>query len=389
MKKITVKKLAEQLNKVMSTKNITPKELAKKAKISYSSLMPILNGARECGVSKLVDIANALGCAPDMLLKGSVSKSGKLNAENAYTPPKYLAVFISIVRVTYCMLYESSSNNSLEAVLPFPLRCGDEADFFLENILGALEKFSKDLNTNIHPKEVAVFASAQQYGRKINREKIQNKGGGLFSLFLLEWDAITNHEAFIGKRNGICVTINTGDIITYSADHGKTITPLQGFGFPISDVAGNYWIGCEAIKHAIHVKENREVPSLISDRLLALFNDDIFYLGACTMEDSNTVYSAASNIVKEFVHYQPKANEIIKKSFDLLFSDIKIIDKRVKKKLPIFLSGELAYLYESFFPKERLFPLNKPQSAILLQHGLNKLKVQLSSNSKKAEASYE
>ena len=107
------------------------------------------------------------------------------------------------------------------------------------------------------------------------------------------------------------------------------------------------------------------------------------------MEDSNTVYSAASNIVKEFVHYQPKANEIIKKSFDLLFSDIKIIDKRVKKKLPIFLSGELAYLYESFFPKERLFPLNKPQSAILLQHGLNKLKVQLSSNSKKAEASYE
>lgn len=374
MKQAILRKLPEALEKQMRAKEMTPKELAQKSKISYSSLMPILSGNRECSISKLVALSDALDCNPDDLLDGLfISKSSSLKSVKT-KEPKFLLVFISIIRVTYCILYDVEENNTVETVMQFPLRCGDEADFFLDNVLSTLDKLSRDLHKTVNPREVAIFASVQQYGRKANRGKIQDKGDRFFLKFYLESDAVTNHDAFIGNNNGICVTINTGNIITYSIDGGKSIVPLQGYGFPISDTAGNYWIGCEAIRHAINVKEQREPASLISDRLLALYNDDVNYLCASTMEAPTAVYLKASSIVKEFILHESKAHEIVKRSFDLLFADIQMIDKKTKSKMPIFVTGELAYLYEGFFPKDRLISVDERQSVVLLKHGLAKLK---------------
>lgn len=359
MKQAILRKLPEALEKQMRAKEVTPKELAQKSRISYSSLMPILSGSRECSISKLVALADALECTPDDLLEG-LYVSASSNSKSLKTKePKFLLVFISIIRVTYCILYDIESNTTVETVMQFPLRCGDETEFFLDNVISTLDKLSRDLHKPVNPREVAILASVQQYGRKINRGKIQDKGDRFFLKFYLESDAVTNYDAFIGNDNGICVTINSGSIITYSIDGGKTIVPLQGFGFPISDIAGNYWIGCEAIRHAISVKERREPASLISDRLLALYNDDINYLCASTMENPNAVYLKASYIVKEFILHESKAQEI---------------DKKTKSKMPIFVSGELAYLYESFFPKDRLISVEERQSILLLKHGLMKLK---------------
>lgn len=373
MKQITLKKMSEAIEKMMLAKDITPKELAQKAKMSYSSLMPVLNGTRECGVSKLVAIAQALGTTPDGLLKGTYVEV-KNGQEITQNEPKYLVVFISIIKVTYCLLYKVDSGAVFESVLQFPLRGGDDSESFISNILSALDKFSLEAKENIEAKDVAIFASIQQYGRKANRDKIQLKCEHTFAKFLLESDAISNQNAFIGPKNGICISINDGSIITYSTDAGKTISRLQGYGFPMSDTAGNYWLGCEAIKHVIAVKEQRESGTLISDRLLALFNDDIIFLCAQALDHPHETFLKASAIIKELMHHQQKSYDIVKKSYDLLFTDIHLIDTRTKSKMPIFIAGELAYLYEDFFEQERLIRIDERQSNVLLKYGLEKLK---------------
>lgn len=382
MKTTLLRKLPDTLERLMQTKNISAKELAEKSKMSYSSLMPILNGSRECGISKLVALADALDCTPDALLQGLYhsQNADTVGGGDKKPAPKYLAVFISIVKVTYCLCYEVETGKSVRPIQQFPVRCGDEADFFHSNLLIAFDKFSKEFDKIINPKEVAVFASVQQYGRRMNRQKIQNKGNAIFSSFFMESDAVTNHDALLSEQNGICVTINTGDVITYSTDNGKNIIALQGYGFPISDTAGNYWLGCEAIKHVINVKEQRESSSLVSDRLLALFNDDLNFLAASTMEDPREVYLKASSVVKELMYHQ-KSYEIVKRSFDLLFKDIQFIDERTKTKLPIIVSGDLEYLYEDFFPKDRLIKRKEQQSTILLDHALKKLQSLVQNNS--------
>lgn len=379
MKQLLLKKLSERLEKLMLSKKMSPKELAKKAKISYSSLMPILNGARECGISKLISIANALEVNPDTLLQGMYSsKHSFYSAGEANKPaPKFLAVFISIIRVTYCLFYDVATGKSTESALQFPLRCGDDPDSFINNILSTIERFVRDLKDSTDPKDVAVFASVQQYGRRSNREKIQNKGNNLFSRFIIESDALTNHKAFIQQRSGICVSINDGSAITYSADNGETITRLQGYGFPVSDTAGNYWIGCEAIKHVIKVKANFEKATLLSDKVMAALNDDIDFLYENVISNPTYCYSKASAVTRELVFVEENAYQILKKSADLLVDDIQMIDQKTEQLLPIFISGELAYLYINFFPNERLLKIDERQSSVLLLYGLENLKKKL------------
>ncbi len=378
MKQITLRQLSETIEKIMRAKRMTAKELAQKAGMSYSSLIPILNGSRECGISKLIAIANALGCTTDALL------SGLINADNAddlailtageQASPKYLAVFISIIKVSYCTLYDLKSGNTANAVLPFPLRCGEGADVFLDHIATATNKLAKDLNLDISLKQVGVFASVQQYGRSTARKKIQLKGDQLFAKFLMESDAISNHNAFIANDNGICISINDGSVLTYSLDKGKTIVRMQGYGFPISDVAGNFWLGCEAIKHVIAVKEKREPSSILSDHILALYNDDIDLLSEATMENPGESYLKASAIVKELMNQNSKPYELVKRSADLLHAYVRIVDDRAKKHLPIFIAGELAHIYEQFFEPRRLIETKKRRNQILFEYGLSKLK---------------
>lgn len=377
MKRIILRKFSESLEKIMDVRKITAKELAHLSKIGYSSLIPIINGNRDCGVTKLVAIANALNCTSDDLLNGVIISHGDSNysINAAIKPqPKYLAVFISLISVTYCMIFEVSSKNKKITMFQFALGCGLNPDKFLDYLAIALQEvISKNFKETPNNNEIAVFASVQQYEWEENRIKIQQKGNGLFATFILESDAITNYRALFNKDNGILVTINDGNGITYSIDHGENIAKVQGYGFPISDVAGNYWIGCEAIKHVINVKEEVEPNSLVSDRILALFNDNIYYLSESLERESKNTYAKASSVVRELLCEDQKAQDIIKHSTNLLLERIVSIDNKLKTKLPIALAGDLANVYKQFFPKNRLISFKGKPNNLLLNYALSVL----------------
>jgi N-acetylglucosamine kinase-like BadF-type ATPase len=378
MKLNNLRNFSEKLEQLSSSQGLTPKELAKKAGMSYSSLIPILNGSRECGISKLLALSEALDCSPNVLLEGlyeSNQSSGRHQQINK-APSKYLAVFISIIKMTYCAIYEVESDKTVSATLSFSLLCGAAPDEFLDHLILSLQSLSKEFGHYINPKDVAVFCSVQQYGRINSRKKIQMKGEHIFAKFLLESDAITNHHAFLGKKNGICISINDGDAITYSIDHGKTIAKLHGYGFPISDVAGNKWIGCQAIRHAINVREGVESGSSLSESLLLLFDNDADFFES-VIANADRAFIRASNITKEFIFSNNVAKKILEESYLLLEKQIKVLDEKLEEKLPIVITGEMGSLYKPFFSKNRLLKNDLKDSEILTNFGIEKLKLTL------------
>lgn len=381
MKRTILRKVSSSIEKTMLQKNISPKELAQKSRISYSSLIPIINGARDFGISKLIAIANALGCTPDKLLSDLISVSNDIASEKKNISPKYLISFVSVISVTYCMFYEVSSKNKITTVLKFSLGCGQDPDEFLDRLITYTQEILlKEFKQAVTSKDLAIFVSVQQYEWALNRAKIQQKGEDLFAKFIVESDAITSYHTIFHNKNGILITINDGDSIAYSITNGNDIIKIQGYGFPISDIAGNHWIGCEAIRHVINVKEGIEISSLLSDKILALFNDDLYYLSESLVKEPENVYSKASSIVKELLSEEHTSFEIVKKSASLLFNRIKILDNQLKIKLPIALTGDLANLYKGFFPKNRIIKYHDKASTSALNYGINYLQKNIASD---------
>ncbi len=366
MKQVLVKKLADKLNEISRQRDLSIKDLSNLTGISYTTLKPIFNGTQECGFTKLVQIAEALNIKVDDLIGDLYT----INENRPSSSVKYYAVFITAAKISYGLLFEIKSGNSSRLIADFSLRCGEVPNIFVNKIQHAIEQLSEQLGKKINPKEIGVFLSALQYNRANNRNRIQNIGDKLFYKVVMQPDAITDYQTFIGNKDGICISINDGDAITYSLDEGKTIRQFHGYGFPISDVAGNFWLGCEAIKHTIRVKEELEKASILSDKILTLYNDDIELLTIAANDDYKSSYSQASSLVKELFNEKKEAYQIVQTSAQKLMAHIDFLDKKTKRKYPLFLSGELAYLYEPFFPEKRLLKINKQPSEALLQHGL-------------------
>jgi len=371
MKRFGLKKVADNIQNMMANVEMTPKKLSELSGISYTSLMPILNGNRDCGISKLMDIAEALKTTPNTILEGTYSEILPNSPINQTTSPKFYAVFISLVKMTYCVLFDITNNKKAEMSKQFPLLCGIKPSETLSDIASTINELRKKLNykKNINLKEVAIFMSVQQFDRLNDRHVLNLELRKNFAYHIVEADYTTNYHALVGNKNAVCISINDGCVLTYSTDKGKDIHRLLGYGFPISDIAGNYWLGCKAISHTINVDEEIEKNSTLSDRLLAQYEGNIRTLAEAAVQSPNKTYLAASAIVKELVFKQLKSYDIVKESAELLLTYLKIISKRTKQKMGVLLAGELAYLYQDFFEKEKLMVTKTNHKTLLIKYG--------------------
>lgn len=387
MRKTIIKTFAESVQNLMHEQNMSAKELARKSGVGYSTLTPIINGHRDCGITKLVAIANALECQVETLLPHLLPSSNKAQAAHRRNQPQYLAVFISQPPVTYCLIHEVSSGNQKTIILPYDLKCTNNTDELLNRVFATLYEDIKQLFTATPPsKHVAVFISAQQYDNIINREKIKKAGTSMFTHFILESDVTTNYQAIFNKTNGICITINEGCTIVHSTDNGESFIKAQGYGFPLTDTAGTDWIACEAFKYVLDVKKRNTPGSSLSDKILAMFNDNINTIAENVSQNPSATYNKISAAVKELVHTDPIAHRIIAHSVKLLHKEIEKIDKTTSTKLPIALIGDLADVYKEFFPQRRLLVPQQKVSDILLSYGFKALDelVNLKDNSNEA-----
>jgi N-acetylglucosamine kinase-like BadF-type ATPase len=236
-------------------------------------------------------------------------------------------------------------------LFPFSLFCASDVAINMHHIRSAvLDMCGK----NVAFDQVHVYISVLGYEHVDGRKRMLNYGEAEFGGFIMEPDWKTLHNSIFGKKNGVLITINDGYIVSYSTDQSQTIHKLQGYSFPISDEAGNIWLGSEALKHAINVKEGLEKRTLLSDKILSMVNSDIDLLATKTFEKPRETYLEVSTIVKELALREKKSHELIQQAFDNIWLRVSFIDKEIGQELPIALAGDLAYLYEEFIPKGRL-----------------------------------
>jgi N-acetylglucosamine kinase-like BadF-type ATPase/DNA-binding Xre family transcriptional regulator len=375
--KLKLSTLAQNIATRMDEKELTAKQLSNISGVTYPSLMPILNGGRDCGISKLVAIADALSCTPNELLKGLYNPNSIQNDTLTTKQLKITAVFISQVKITYCLIQIPSIDKKHQVTKNYALQCGMKPNDFIHEINKTIEESAKALGftESYTMKNVAVYISAQQYDRPFDKQSIEIALKKEFYTFFLEADYSANYKALVGKQSGVCISLNDGCALTYSTNKGKTIHKLLGYGFPISDIAGNLWLGCEAVKHAVKAAEGIETASPLSDRLLAAYEGNVNALSEATMQAQKETFLLASSTLKELHYKKEKSSQIIEASAKLLLEYIYTIDKKSKAKLPILLAGELAHLYSEYIPKNRITkstPTLDPKQE-LLNYGLKSI----------------
>lgn len=331
---------------------MTPKELSEKSGIVYSTLLPLIKGERDFGISKLLRIAEALNVSIEKILEGTYT----IRSNDFVTPKirvEYLVAFITNSRSTHCSIYNIKTKEEKSAFFPFPIFCVDNAiktiDTFKESIKQLLQDKNPDFAT------IAVYASAISTEHVEGRRLLLNEGSKNFNTFILEADWLLAYKALFPNANGILITINDGYAISYSTDNDEHVKKCQGYGYPISDEAGAAWLAMHAVRHAINASEGYEPRTPLSDAILATCNSDLNQLATTLFQRSRDTFVEFTGIVISLAHNkQSKSYALLKESFDNIWRHITTLEKNINNVvLPIKLAGEMAHIYEDFIPKER------------------------------------
>jgi transcriptional regulator with XRE-family HTH domain len=351
MKKIeTPRKLAlisKNLKTILNQQGLSKKDLSDKAGIPMTTLGPILKGERDFRLSSLLALSTALDVTTDELLKGVSTNKNKMAPSSS--KPEYLILFLNNYSFSYVQIYNQTDATTTSIMLPYTIFCIENPDKILQYILTEIEL----VIGNVAPKKIAFYSSVLCYEYVPGRTKLISAGAKLFNKFILEPDWYNTHKSILPNISAILITITNGFVLSYSLDKGKTILKHQGYGFPLSDDAGNIWIGCQALRHTINVQEGVDKRTLLSDKLLAHYKSDLNLITTHVYDDYINAYSQAAVIVKELATKAGKSSEIIAQSFKNIYKHVKKIDELSKLELPIYLSGDLAYLYEQYIPEGR------------------------------------
>lgn len=346
-----VRTVSKNISELMGDMSV--KDLSDKSGIPYSTLVPIIKGERDFGISKLICIAKALDISIEALFSGTHTLTAQYSSPIVKKPNiKYLTAFLTNNTSTRCAILNLVTNEQSISLFPFPIFCANNQHNTIDTLKSCIKKqLAKEDALDFS--EIAAYSSAISYEHVIGREKLDREGRRNFGLYLLEPDWMPTFHALYPDQNGILITINDGIAIAYSNDNGKTVGKHQGYTFPISDEAGGIWLGCQALRHAINVAEGIEDRSMLSDRVLSVFNSDLNLLSTKVFDNPRDTYIEMSNIVRSLAHRKQKSYSLIKQSFENIWTHIEALDKKLGLKLPIKLSGDLSDIYEEFIPVER------------------------------------
>jgi N-acetylglucosamine kinase-like BadF-type ATPase/DNA-binding Xre family transcriptional regulator len=372
--------IAENINEVMSLKGIANiKELSKITGISYPTLAPILKGGPDFRISNLITLCQKLEIHPNTILKGLYDNTIQQKKPKS-KKVRYIISLCSSSKMTYISIYDIKKETTISSIIDDILSCNTSPDEFIKKIKLAVASAGLELSSfNAH--EYYVFCSVLNIENSSKLRKIKKISSEVFYGIYIESDARSSQYSNLGKNAGIAITINDGCSIRYRIeDDGETVQ-LNAGGFPLTDIAGNHFIGCEAIKHTINAYDRIEKESLLSNRILSLFNGDIHNLITCAYENPHKWYAEASSIVKELFHRKGKSYEIVKYSYYLLREKIRNIKKNSSKNLKILIAGDASHLYLYFLSKEKdLDYIDKPNSlSIVSIYGIDKLRNKISS----------
>ncbi|APS64827.1 helix-turn-helix domain-containing protein [Piscirickettsia salmonis] len=112
---------------------INKQQLADKANISYPTLVPILQGVRDFGITKLINIAEALNVSPNEILNKTYTES-KTTSGKLGDNIEYYGIFISSADSTYFYFYNKITDETSYFVTEFIISCSLNYIDIVDNI---------------------------------------------------------------------------------------------------------------------------------------------------------------------------------------------------------------------------------------------------------------
>lgn len=352
-------------------KPLSVKELSELSDISYTSLITILRGERDFGVSKLIELSEALQISPNSILESLYHHHSSQPAGIKKRDPKYYACFLTTNKLTRCRIYDANGTQIKESLFPFSIYTTNSPDLTVNDLKLALEQALQKTQST---KDFYVYAAALGFEHVYGKKNLIDYGNKEFGKFILEEDWRAIHSGVFKSIEGMMITINDGSVISCNMGESRQIQKYQGYGHPISDDAGSFWLGSEAIKHAINAKEHLEEATLLSDKVLSSAHSDLNLLATKAYDNPRQTYGEISSLVQELSHKNSKAKQIIEQGFQNIWKRVCIIDSKNKKELPIYLYGDLAHLYESYIPNKRLAPQKESNIFSAYSYCLDRLK---------------
>ncbi|APS52055.1 hypothetical protein AVI50_15300 [Piscirickettsia salmonis] len=119
--------------------------------------MPILQGVRDFGITKLINIAEALNVSPNEILNKTYTERDT-TSKKLSNNIEYYGIFISSADSTYCYFYNKITDETSYFVTEFIISCSLNYIDIIDNIKSTIEK---TINSNF--KNMAIFCSVQEY----------------------------------------------------------------------------------------------------------------------------------------------------------------------------------------------------------------------------------
>ncbi len=351
-----IQTVADNIKSILVDRNIAAVDLARKCKISSTTLSKIINGNMGISVPMVVILAEGLGVEVNDILKGVVKSRKK--EEGVKESQNKLSISIGMLSINNSRI--TCIKDSLGKVigtseLEGGLDLTDTSSKLIELIQQAIYAALPKAGHSYKLEDAKLNLATQSYEFEKTRAKFTFYARRYFGdVFLLSDWQITYFAAFAGKH-GMSLIVDKGVSLAYK--NNGHLKKLGGWKFPVYDLGGENWLGLETIRHTIEAAEGYVPMSKLARSALSKFNGKIEAITeACFKGDiSPDIYcSFADFLLRSYLAKDSVAKEIVERGFKLIYKAIEKVDSVSKNELKIALSGSLADVYKPFFEKKRL-----------------------------------
>ena len=145
--------------------------------------------------------------------------------------------------------------------------------------------------------------------------------------------------------------------VSLSYMHQGHLRKLGGWGFPIYDMGGEYWLGLMAVRHTIEAQEGFQASSALSRSILSKYDMRLEKLIEFCIKSHigpNMYCQFSDQLLHAYFSGDSAAKAILTEGFSYVSRAIDKVDQTIGIKASISLNGSLAPLYKPFLESSRL-----------------------------------
>jgi len=350
------KVIAMNIRHIMAARALSNKDVVDLTGISPATVSKILNHQLKVTSDKLMDFCRGLQVPVTTLLEGLDYVDAVPEKQKQVKLPTFSVGILSINDRRICMVDKESGGQIGSSEVTGNLSLADSYPDFLRKLKESISLSLGDTTQGPDSfKNINLSIVTQCYEFEKTRQKFQESLSRVFRKVRILSDWQLTYKAAFDKQSGISLVVDKGVSLSYMMD--GQLQKLGGWGFPIYDMGGEYWLGMMALRHTIQAEEGFAQKSLLSSSVLVEYSGRLEFLVEKNLKNIKDFekYIKFSDLLLHSYHANDKmAAAIVKEGYAEISKMIAKVDTLFGKEVKISISGSLADLYRPFIDGNRL-----------------------------------